>query len=103
MKVLLIGATGMLGRAFREELTRREIAFVAAGRDRVDLLTGGSGQVGASVDSLLAQHACDTLINCAAWTDVDGAETQETAATRVNGDAVREMTQSCARRNTLFV
>lgn len=103
MKVLLIGATGMLGRAFREELTRREIAFIAAGRDRVDLLTGGSGQVGASVDSLLTQHACDTVINCAAWTDVDGAETQEAAATRVNGDAVREMAQSCARRDALFV
>jgi dTDP-4-dehydrorhamnose reductase len=103
VKVLLIGATGMLGRAFREELTRHEIAFIAAGRDRVDLLTGGSGQVGASIDSLLAQHACDTLINCAAWTDVDGAETQEAAATRVNGDAVREMAQSCARRNALFV
>lgn len=103
MKVLLIGATGMLGRAFREELTRREIAFVTAGRDRVDLLTGGSSQVGASVDSLLAQHACDTLINCAAWTDVDGAETQEAAATRVNGDAVRDMAAACAANRALFV
>lgn len=103
MKVLLIGGSGMLGRAFREELARREVAFVAAGRDRVDLSTGNGGQVGAGVNALLAEHACDVLINCAAWTDVDGAETQEAAATRVNGDSVREMSQACARRKALFV
>jgi dTDP-4-dehydrorhamnose reductase len=28
----------------------------------------------------------DAIINCSAWTDVDGAESEETAATLINGD-----------------
>lgn len=100
MNVLLIGGTGMLGRAFREELTRRQITFTAPGRDRIDL---SSSQVATSTAALLQETRSDILINCAAWTDVDGAETQEPAATRINGDAVRDLAHACAAHRALFV
>ncbi|GAA1400513.1 dTDP-4-dehydrorhamnose reductase [Kitasatospora putterlickiae] len=35
-------------------------------------------------------------MNCAAWTDVDGAETAEEAATAVNGTGVRHLAAACA-------
>jgi len=48
---------------------------------RADLDITDAGAVRAAV----AAHAPDAVINCAAWTDVDGAEAHEAAATAVNG------------------
>ncbi|TXS54818.1 dTDP-4-dehydrorhamnose reductase [Streptomyces sp. me109] len=39
----------------------------------------------------------DVVVNCAAWTDVDGAERAEAAATAVNGTGVRHLALACRR------
>ena len=61
-------------------------AAEAAGHDvtglaRRDLDITDADAVRAAVDAARP----DAVINCAAWTDVDGAETDEEAATRING------------------
>ena len=38
----------------------------------------------------------DAVVNCAAWTDVDGAERNEDGARRVNAMAVRDLTRACS-------
>ncbi len=72
--VSLVGCTGMLGRVFLDELRHQKVPVRALDRGRCDL-----------TDSHCAD-AIDTpiVINCAAWTDVDGAEDHEDEARRVN-------------------
>jgi dTDP-4-dehydrorhamnose reductase len=46
---------------------------------------------------------CRLVINCAAFTDVDGAEKNEPVATAVNGTGVGALAAACARRGALLV
>lgn len=88
--VLILGAAGMLGRAWRELLAREEIEFAATDSRELDICDEAA--LARSVDGRF-----DTIVNCAAWTDVDGAETNEAAARRLNGDAVA-LVARCAER-----
>ena len=80
MRLLVVGAAGMLGhalvptaRAAGHEVIERDI-------DSIDI-TDAPGTA-----AIVAADAPEAVINCAAWTDVDGAEEHEDLALRVNGE-----------------
>jgi dTDP-4-dehydrorhamnose reductase len=79
MKLLVTGASGMLGRDVvrAAELVNHEV--VAASRADLDITHPRA------VRSILTAERPDAVINCAAWTDVDGAEANEADAAEVNG------------------
>ncbi|MEH1015139.1 dTDP-4-dehydrorhamnose reductase [Micromonospora sp. CPCC 206060] len=85
---LVIGADGMLGRDLVAILTATGRPITAAGRRRLDITDPDA------VRAAVQGH--ELVINAAAWTDVDGAEQQETTATRVNGTGVAHLAESCA-------
>lgn len=94
--VVVLGAGGMLGRAFRETLEARNVPFLTVPRAELDF------ERPQSVDSGLPDEV-GTVINCAGWTDVDGAEQHRARADRVNGEAVAALADACARRRALLV
>ncbi|GAA2192317.1 dTDP-4-dehydrorhamnose reductase [Micromonospora lupini] len=86
---LVTGAGGMLGRDIVEVLRARPGTVVtAAAHDELDITDA------AAVARAVPGH--DILVNAAAWTDVDGAETAEELATAVNGHGVRHLAGACA-------
>jgi dTDP-4-dehydrorhamnose reductase len=68
--------------------SRSDLLTTAATRAELDITDADA------VRDAVAAH--DVVINTAAWTDVDGAEAQEEAATAVNGDAVAHLARACA-------
>jgi dTDP-4-dehydrorhamnose reductase len=88
--ILLVGDRGMLGRAFRELLTVQGRAFT--GFDLPAFDAADPAQVAA-----LFRQPWSALINCAAYTNVDGAEVDEAAALRGNATAPRFLAEACAR------
>ncbi|MET8350544.1 dTDP-4-dehydrorhamnose reductase [Micromonospora sp. NPDC005206] len=88
-RLLVTGAGGMLGRDLLAALRPRDDLSVTA-TTRADLDIGDPD----AVRDAVAGH--DLVINTAAWTDVDGAEAREQAATAVNGDAVANLASACA-------
>ena len=50
----------------------------------------------AAVERLFAELRPDLAINCAAWTDVDGAESAEQQALKLNADAARNVAAAAA-------
>jgi dTDP-4-dehydrorhamnose reductase len=51
---------------------------------------------GAAVDDAIAGSRPDVVVNCAAWTDVDGAEEREAEASRVNSEAAGVVASAAA-------
>ena len=94
--VLIVGALGMLGRAFREELTRRGTAFVGLDLQQIDISKT------ATIPGAIPRGT-PLVINCAAWTNVDAAEAAEEAATAVNGTAVGALAARCREIGALLV
>lgn len=85
MTVLVFGATGQVASELRRFADVR-----ALGRDRVDLTDPDRAAEAIHV------HRPDAVINAAAHTAVDAAESDEAAATVVNGDAPGAMARACA-------
>jgi dTDP-4-dehydrorhamnose reductase len=87
---LVTGAAGMLGR----DLTA---VLGAVPGTRVTAVTRSDLDItdAAATEAAVAGH--NIVVNAAAWTDVDAAETDEAAATRVNGDGPRRLAEACAR------
>jgi dTDP-4-dehydrorhamnose reductase len=91
MRVLVTGAAGMLG----HDVTA---AAAAAGHDVVPFARADLDITdAAAVDAAVRRTRPDAVLNCAAWTDVDGAEAAEARATAVNGDGALHVAVSAAR------
>lgn len=90
MRVLVTGAGGMLGRAVVEECGRRGWEVAALGRRDLDVAEPGA------VCAMVERERPDAVVNCAAYTDVDGAEAEEAEALRVNGLGPRNLALACA-------
>ncbi|MFF7249479.1 dTDP-4-dehydrorhamnose reductase [Embleya sp. NPDC008237] len=93
---LVTGARGMLGRdliAVLDEVPGSTVT--AVGRADLDI-TDASAVLEAT-----AGH--DIVVNAAAWTDVDGAESAESAATEVNGTAVGHLARACAAHGSRLI
>jgi dTDP-4-dehydrorhamnose reductase len=97
MRLLVTGAAGMLGRdvVAAAQDAGHEVAALA----RADLDITDAAAVRAAV---LAARP-DAVINCAAWTDVDGAETAEEQATAVNGAGAGHVAEAAAEHGALLV
>jgi len=94
MRIAVIGKTGQLAQAllFQGEALGHEI--IALGRDALDLASPAS-EIETAIAGL--PSGLDTLIIAAAFTHVDGAETQPDLAYAVNATAPAVIARSCAK------
>jgi len=97
MRILVTGAAGMLGRdvvAAAQNAGHDAIALARADLDITDA---------AAAEHAIATARPDALINCAAWTDVDGAEAGEAQASAVNGAGAGQVANAAAAAGALTI
>lgn len=92
--VFITGANGQLGRALQRVFSNA----TALSRQDLDITNK------TAVDSFDWQHG-SIIINAAAWTNVDGAETEEgrVASWKVNASAVSNLTRVCRKYDMTMV
>lgn len=97
MKVIVTGANGMVARAAIGYC--RAIGDEVFGLTRQDLDISDHYAVAAVLDNIKP----DAVLNCAAYTDVDGAETNEKTAINANTRGVRFLAEACKNNGSRFV
>lgn len=106
MKILLFGANGQVGHELRRSLA--PLGEVVA-TTRSGMLEDGTRceiadfDAPASLPALIARIAPDVVVNAAAYTAVDRAESDREAAFRANADAPQRIAEACASRDALLV
>ena len=86
MTWLILGGRGQLGTALQRLLTTYKTNFIVPKRSELDITKLEDVK---SIDSL----SPTVIINCAAWTDVDGAELHPGQARTINCDASRNIAE----------
>jgi dTDP-4-dehydrorhamnose reductase len=94
MKILLFGANGQVGWELQRSLSPLG-EVIALGHRDADLAQPVRGHI--------ERHRPDVIVNAAAYTAVDQAETETELAMRVNAGAVAEMAQAAAASGALLV
>lgn len=95
-KVLLIGADGMLGGELRERLEKKyEVAGTTL--QTLDITDKDA------VMNKVKEEKPYFIINCAAFTNVDGCETNEALALAVNGTAVGNISEAANAVDATFI
>jgi len=97
MRVLVTGAAGMLGLDVMRAGERAGHELVGLARAQLDVADA------TSVSEALARVAPDAVVNCAAWTDVDGAESHRGEAHAVNADGAGNLASAAAERGVPLV
>lgn len=97
MKILITGANGMVARATAE--------YCRSIGDDVVALTRGDLNIAnlPRVEAHLSEIQPDAVINCAAYTNVDGAETEVQASYDANATGVENLALVCKKLDSVFV
>ncbi len=91
MRILITGAEGQLGSDVVKTAADRGFDAVGLPRRRLDITRTGM------VDRVIEDNRPDMVVNCAAFTAVDLAETKMEAALAVNRDGPANLAAACAR------
>lgn len=97
MKVLVTGGGGLVGRAVTEHCAAQGDDVAAADHHSLDISDASS------VSATLNERRPEVVINCAAWTDVDGCESDEAHAERANALGPELLATSCREINALLI
>ena len=90
MKILITGSHGQLGRCLLDRATDYDFQVVAADADVLDITDA------TTVTAFVHQHQPDIIVNAAAYTAVDKAETERELVIQVNEVGPENLAQVCA-------
>lgn len=96
-RLLITGASGMLGRDVVAAARAAGHEVSACSREELDVTDARA------VRAAVRDAGAEAIVNCAAWTDVDGAESDEQAANAVNAQGAAHLAAAAAQSGARIV
>lgn len=97
MKVLITGANGMVAKAVKARCVENDDEVFAMSRAELNISSDSR------TNAVVTEIAPDVVINCAAYTDVDGAETNHDLNFGANHIGVKNLAEACRAIDCGFV
>src|SRR5690606_13263336 len=98
MVILVTGGNGQLGQAIRKaSKNNAEMTFFFADSDILDITNPEN------CESIFNEVKPDFCINCAAYTAVDKAESEEEKAYNINVIGAKNLAESCKKHNAILI
>lgn len=93
LKVLITGAQGQVGKELTQIANKKGFDVIAAGRAELDITQTQN------VEDYITQYQPDIVINAAAFTAVDKAESERDLAFAINRDGAKNIASACKKQN----
>lgn len=98
LKLLITGANGQLGNEFRTQAAEfPAYEFIFLSREELSIADSGN------VREVLHKHRPNWVVNCAAYTAVDKAETEKELAMAINAEGPGVLAEVCAELHAKFI
>ena len=97
MTILVTGGNGQLGSALRLASAKSSHRYIFTDIAELDITSAEA------VDEFVQKNGIEIVVNCAAYTAVDRAESDEATADRINHKAVATLAAVCARHNAALI
>jgi dTDP-4-dehydrorhamnose reductase len=97
LKILITGSKGLVGRALVEHCSARGDEILSYDHNALDIADSGA------VESLIFEQRPEAVINCAAWTDVDGCESDPERAKQVNALGPENLARGCRKADAVLI
>ena len=97
MKILVTGAKGLVGRAVVQHCAAVGDEVLSYNHQALDIADSHA------VEAAIGLHSPDAVINCAAWTDVDGCETAPEKAEHVNAFGPENLARASRNAGALLI
>lgn len=94
--ILITGADGQLGKVLKSTL-KKNSSFIFKNRHELDITINNK------VEETVNQFKINTIVNCAAYTNVDGAEKEKKSAFKVNCESVRGLVELCEKKSLRLI
>jgi dTDP-4-dehydrorhamnose reductase len=99
MKLLITGANGQLGLALTRRLSRAPDSHEVIALDHTTLDISSLDKC----REIIEQHKPDVVLNCAAYTAVDRAESERDAAFLINADGAKNLAIACNEIDAMLI
>jgi dTDP-4-dehydrorhamnose reductase len=96
-RLLILGSSGILGSEVLKEALARNIDCISPRSEELDIRNL------AGLEKIVSSYKPDCIVNCAAWTNVDGAESSPLQALDLNRNAVENIATAAAKAHCAVV